>query len=71
MNEFGNYIKEQREKRNLTACKFAKLAGLSTTAICRIENGERQTPSVFTIYKLANALDVDIAKLVEIIVTQK
>ena len=67
MNEFGHYIKEQRLERNLTACKLAKISGLSTTAICRIENGERQTPSVATVYKLSKALNVDVEKLVKMI----
>ena len=39
MSDFGNYIKELRTQKNMSACKLAKVAGLSTTAISRIENG--------------------------------
>lgn len=71
MSDFGNYIKELRTQKNMSACKLAKVAELSTTAISRIENGERQTPSVSTVYKLSKALDVDVRELVEMIANQE
>lgn len=71
MSEFGNYIRELRIKKNMSACKLARVADLSATAISRIENGERQTPSVATVYKLSKALDVDVRELVEIIANQQ
>lgn len=71
MSDFGNYIKELRTQKNMSACKLAKVAGLSTTAISRIENRERQTPSVSTVYKLSKALDVDVRELVEMIANQE
>ena len=55
----------------MSACKLARVADLSATAISRIENGERQTPSVATVYKLSKALDVDVRELVEIIANQQ
>lgn len=60
--ELPERLKYLRELRNLTQTEFAKKSRISQSAIAQIETG-RKDPSVTTIKKLAQALDVPIALL--------
>lgn len=51
-----------RERRNLTQEKLAKLTGLTQSTIAQIEKGKKD-PSISTLKKIAEALDVHIAVL--------
>lgn len=61
---FGNTIKELRSRAGLTQEDLAGETGLDFTSINEIENGHRN-PTLRTIIKLANALHVKPASLLE------
>jgi transcriptional regulator with XRE-family HTH domain len=55
----GNRLRELREERNISMRGLATRSGLSANALSMIERG-KTSPSVSTLYKLAEAMDVDI-----------
>ena len=59
----GQNIKRIREKRNLSAYKLAKLAGIGSTTLYEIENGTRETLKTTSLEKIASALNVDVNEL--------
>ncbi len=60
--EIGKRLKDLREKVELTQEALAERAGLHPSYIGQIERGTK-TASIFTLEKLANALNVPIAYL--------
>lgn len=58
---FGKRLKSIRQKKGLTQLDLELESGISRTEISRIENGQKNI-EFFTIVKLADALDIDIAK---------
>lgn len=66
MNEFGNYIKNIRESKNMTLNQVALYAEISAAQLSRIETGKRGTPKPQTIEKIARALKVDYNELMSI-----
>jgi transcriptional regulator with XRE-family HTH domain len=57
-------IRDWRTKRKLTQRQLAELSGVSREYIARIELGQHD-PTLSTIEKLAKALGVKVAKLLE------
>lgn len=57
--DVGTRLKELREIRNISMRTLATKSGLSANALSMIERG-RTSPSVSTLYKLADALGVSI-----------
>ena len=57
--DVGIRLRELRQERDLSMRALARLSGLSTNALSMIERG-RTSPSVSTLYKLAEALGVPI-----------
>jgi transcriptional regulator with XRE-family HTH domain len=57
--DVGERLKELRQERGRSMRALARLSGLSTNALSMIERG-RTSPSVSTLYKLADALEVPI-----------
>src|SRR5512134_4190836 len=55
----GDRLRELREARNISMRALATRSGLSANALSMIERG-RASPSVSTLYKLADALGVSI-----------
>lgn len=55
----GNRLRELREARNISMRGLAAKSGLSANALSMIERG-KTSPSVSTLYKLSEALGVDI-----------
>lgn len=58
----GMNVRLERTKRRLSQERLAELAELSTTTMGTIERGE-QSPSVQTLAKVANALNIELFKL--------
>lgn len=61
-----NKLAQLRVKKKLTVRQLAELAGVSTTTINRLELGYIKSHAL-TIGKIAEALDVDILELAELI----
>jgi len=60
----GEKLKRQRTRRALTQAALADRAGVTTATVARIERDEIE-PRMTTLRKLAQALEVDPAELVE------
>jgi len=57
-------IKRIRKKRGFTQEKLARLANISNNTLVKIEMGMAKEPTITTIQKLADALDISIDELV-------
>lgn len=57
-------IKRCRKEKKLTQCELARNAGISNTYLSDIER-ERSNPSIETLNKIAEALQIDIKTLFE------
>jgi transcriptional regulator with XRE-family HTH domain len=57
--DVGDRLRELREERKLSMRALARMSGLSANALSMIERG-KSTPSVSTLYKLAEAMQVPI-----------
>lgn len=66
MNDFGSYIKNVRESKNMTLNQVALYAEISAAQLSRIETGKRGTPKPQTIEKIAHALKVNYNELMKI-----
>ncbi len=64
LTRMGPRIRKAREHLNLTQKALAAKAGISREYLARLETG-RQDPRVSVIRKLAKALKVTVAELVE------
>jgi len=58
----GN-IKKLRTKKGLSQEKLARLADISTATLVKIEAGIAKEPTITTVVKIANALDVSVDEL--------
>lgn len=57
-------IKSIRKKKGLTQEKLARLADISNNTLVKIEMGMAKEPTITTITKIADALEVSIDTLV-------
>ena len=64
LKALGRNLRRQREKRGFTQEKLGELAELDPTYISGIERGVRN-PSVLSLLRIARALGVTVARLVE------
>lgn len=58
MSDVGKVIKERRLAKGMSKRALAEKAGISHSEVHRIENGERQNPSVPMLIALADALGI-------------
>lgn len=61
--EFGQKVRELREKKHLTQMEFAEMIDITDKALSRIEVG-RVFPHLTTLMAMANALDISLEFLV-------
>jgi transcriptional regulator with XRE-family HTH domain len=59
----GQMIKRLRIRRGMTQDELARRAKLSQAYIAKLESGDRETPSLPALKRLAKALDVPVTKL--------
>lgn len=60
--QFGNKVRQERIKRNLSQEDLAEKAGVHRTYIGMIERAEKNI-TLLNIEKIANALDLPLSKL--------
>ena len=65
MRNPGERIRILRTEKSMTLPALAESAGLSKGLISKLENNEDSNPSLATLYKIAEALDVTIADILE------
>lgn len=70
MAGFGQFIKNEREKRDWTQTEFGNQIGINTSAICRIEN-ETQKFSISKLEKLSEILKIDNQKINDLFFADK
>lgn len=58
MLELGQFIKEKREASGMSQKTLGEAAGISDSAIQRIEAGTRKSPGWDTLCKIAKALEI-------------
>lgn len=64
MTSFGDFIKNEREKRNWTQTDFGARLGINSAAISRIENNRKQlSPSKLQL--LADLFELDLSEIKE------
>lgn len=56
-------IKELRKKRKISQEELAKQAGITYSTLIKIESGANDNPTMKTMKKIANALDVSLDEL--------
>ena len=66
LNDLGKRVQELREQKNFSQVDLAgKMLGkFDTTNISRIESG-RTNPTIFTLFRIAEALEVPIKTLLD------
>ena len=62
MATFGEFLKEERQKRKLNQNDFGHQIGVIMTDVSKIENGKKKFPFV-NLEKLAQFLEIDFEKL--------
>ena len=61
----GNRLKELRESRGMSQAQLADLTGISHDNIKSWELGRRELVNIYTIIKLADALDYSVMDFIE------
>ena len=64
-DNMGNRLKELRESRGLSQAQLAEISGLSRDNIASWELGRRELVNIYTIIKLADALDYSVMDFIE------
>lgn len=57
MVDFRAIIRKNREKKNLSQTKLAKLVGISQASMWEIESG-RKNPSVEVLFRICDVLEI-------------
>lgn len=58
-------VKKLRDSKGYSLEKVARLADLSLNTVVKIENGVNKNPTIETLTKLANALEVKVDDLIK------
>jgi transcriptional regulator with XRE-family HTH domain len=65
MRNIGCRVRTLRTQRGITLPDLAERAGVSKGLLSKLENSEEPNPSLSTLYKITEALDVSLADLLE------
>ena len=65
ISEIGKNIKKIRQEKGISQDRLSKRADLALNTIVNIESGESPNPTVETLQKIANALEVSIEELLK------
>ncbi|MCP3660751.1 MAG: helix-turn-helix transcriptional regulator [Bacteroidetes bacterium] len=60
----GKNIQRFRHKKNLSQTQLVKSSGIKLTTLVKLEGGSKSNPTMKTLIKLADALDVTLDELV-------
>ena len=60
----SNKIEQLRKEKGYTFAKLSELSGISTGRLSDLASGKRNNPTMDTLIKLADALDVSLDELV-------
>ncbi len=63
LSAISKNIRKQRKKLKLSQGKLFNLAGVAYNTVVKIESGENPNPTIETLFKIANALNVSVEEL--------
>ena len=61
-----NVLRNERIKLNISQSELARRVGVDRTTILKIENGERQKPTIDTLVRLSKGLNINLSLLLEL-----
>lgn len=64
--KIGEKIKKARKEKKLSLAELGSIVNVSTSYICRIENGDRNCVSLNILKQIAAALEIDFGELIEV-----
>ncbi|KKT86842.1 MAG: Transcriptional regulator, XRE family [Microgenomates group bacterium GW2011_GWA1_Microgenomates_45_10] len=64
-NKIGSNFKKLRAQKGYSLEKVARLAELSLNTVVRLESGVNKNPTIETLTKIANALEVSVDDLLK------
>ena len=64
-NTIGKNIRDLRLKKGVSQDRLSKLADLSLNTIVKIESGKNNNPTIVTLAKIAQSLDVMVDGLIK------
>lgn len=64
-SKIANNLKKIRQKREISQDRLSKLADLSLNTVSNVESGLNPNPTIETLLKIANALDVGVDDLIK------
>ena len=62
----ANVLRNGRMKLNISQSELARRLGVDRTTILKIENGERQKPTIDTLVRLSKGLNINLSLLLEL-----
>lgn len=62
---FGQRVAQLRQERGWSQNDLAARAGINQSYLSKIESGERPTPSILVVWKLAKAFNISVDSLVD------
>ena len=62
----ANVLRNERIKLNISQSVLARRVGIDRTTILKIENGERQKPTIDTLVRLSKGLNINLSLLLEL-----
>ena len=65
LSTIGKNIRRYRKKLGLSQDKLSKIAGVAYNTIVKIESGENSNPTIETLTKIAEALNIDVNDLLK------
>ena len=64
-SKIGKNIKKIRQEKGISQDRLSKLADLSLNTVVTVESGANPNPTIETLTKIANALDVKVDDLLK------
>ena len=62
----ANVLRNERMKLNISQSELARRVGVDRPTILKIENGERQKPTIDTLIRLSKGLNINLSFLLEL-----
>ncbi len=64
-SKIGKNLKKIRQEKSISQDRLSKLADLSLNTVVTVESGVNPNPTIETLTKIANALDVKVDDLIK------
>jgi transcriptional regulator with XRE-family HTH domain len=65
MSTIAKKLRKMREAKGLSQEKLARLADVANNTVIKIEAGKNQNPTLYTLKKIAKALEVSVDVLIK------